>query len=152
MEQKSAIIDHNKEMINWVITLREMPEDIWFQPIEAGKWSPAEIISHFVPWDEFILEKRLPYLFTDKTLPKGPENAEVFNLEAANAGRSNEKEVTIQKFITTRRELIKGIGGLSDDLWENTFKIGSAELHLFDYFKGLIDHDLHHKQQIDKIL
>jgi hypothetical protein len=148
MKQKAKIIHHHQEMLDWVGSLNDMPETLWHTSIEKGKWSPAEIISHFVPWDAFILEKRIPYFNTDMELPQGPENAEVFNSDSARLGRNTEKGATIQRFNNTRIKLMNAIRDIEDDLWQNSIKIGSSELFIIDYFNGLAEHDLHHKKQI----
>ncbi|WP_411238378.1 hypothetical protein [Bacillus altitudinis] len=36
--------------------------------------------------------------------------------------------------------------------WTTPFLIGQTELTLLSYFQGLIKHDLHHMEQIKKVL
>ncbi|GAA0343678.1 hypothetical protein GCM10008967_37660 [Bacillus carboniphilus] len=111
----------------------------------------AEIIGHFAPWDEFVLHKRLPYIFTEHTLPKGPD-AESTNEKSATISREQDKQVTIDHFVSLRKALYKAIDEIPDDRWEGEFSIGKTTLSLYEYFKGLAQHDLHHFEQIENSL
>ncbi|MCM3231000.1 hypothetical protein O3S73_018195 [Bacillus altitudinis] len=56
---KDTVIKHYQHSIEWVQSLTELTDKEWRSAIAEGKWSIAEIIAHFVPWDEFILHDRL---------------------------------------------------------------------------------------------
>lgn len=43
--------------------LSNLDEQLLRKPINEGKRTVIEIIAHFYPWDEFVLEHRIPYLF-----------------------------------------------------------------------------------------
>ncbi|WP_173915331.1 hypothetical protein [Halobacillus sp. Marseille-Q1614] len=100
-EVKEKIINHHVDMIQWVQSLRDISKEEWFHPIQENKWCSAEIISHFIPWDEFILKDRIPYLFTDRPLPKAPE-AQALNEKAAMEGRRSDQLITIDRFVEIR--------------------------------------------------
>ncbi len=138
-------------MIDWVESFRKLSDERWLMPIEVNKWSIAEIVSHFVPWEEFVLENRIPYLTTDNPLPKPPD-VETLNQQSAVEGRNNPKEITIQKFIDSRKRMIDSITSISDRLWDMDIEIGTTKLSLFKYFDGLVQHDEHHKRQIENAL
>lgn len=145
--QKEIIYHHMSETIKWAKSLQRLPEKQWRKPIAPNKWSPAEIIGHFVPWDEFILINRLPFLFTEKPLPSSPTQQKV-NDEAAFESRKNSQAVTIKKFIQSRQKLLQAIKDLDNDLWTKELSIGKSTLTLYEYFSGLAKHDLHHFRQI----
>lgn len=128
-----------------------LTEEQWRSPIEPGKWTVAEVIGHLTPWDEFVYHQRLPYLLTKEILPKGP-NAEDINTHAAKESRLKSKVETIEQFLQNRKLLIGAIHQIDDPKWLQSLKIGASELTLLSYFKGLIDHDLHHFSQIQNAL
>ncbi|TMU87161.1 DinB family protein [Bacillus sp. BHET2] len=151
MVQKDEVVKHHVNMIAWSQTLNNLSSNQWFSPIKENKWSIAEIISHLIPWDEFVLEYRIPYFSSNDSLPNSPDRDAV-NERAALEGRSAEKSVTINRFIASRTKLLECIENISSDLWDKTFRIGETELTVYQYFKGLTEHDTHHKKQIQDSL
>jgi hypothetical protein len=144
---KQEILDHQISAMEFVKSLSFLSEDQWRTPIQEGKWTIAEIIGHFKPWDEFVIKHRLPYLFSAEELPKGPD-AQKINLESAASSREESMRDTLNKFILMRKEFYEEILNIPDELWEREFYIGSSKLSLYEYLKGLADHDCHHFEQI----
>ncbi|WP_284139589.1 DinB family protein [Virgibacillus sp. LDC-1] len=149
--QKKQIIEHYKQTMMWVRGLESLTEKEWRTQTSRGKWTIAEVIGHLTPWDEFIITKRIPYLFKTEMLPAGP-NVEIMNQAAAKASRESRKEETIQTFLHVRERLLEEIMNLSNDQWKQTIRIGKNELTLFEYFNGLTEHDNHHFNQIKSAL
>ena len=150
-EKKINIINHYEKTIEWVNRLRELSEDSWRTPIEEGKWTIAEVIGHLIPWDEFVLNQRIPYLMDTVELPKSPE-VEPVNQQAAELSRSRSKDDTINQFIKIRKSLVAGLRDMPDDLWEQDLFIGGKSISLRRYFAGLMEHDQHHFRQINRLL
>ncbi|MGE7091480.1 DinB family protein [Lysinibacillus sp. NPDC048646] len=150
-QDKKQILAQYEKSMTWVGSLANVTEEQWRTPIEVGKWSVAEVIGHLIPWDEFVVSKRIPFLFTEDSLPKAP-NIQEMNANAANSSRLQSKEETIGKFLNGRRQLIDALHHLTDEQWQQSFHIGDSELTLFRYFSGLVEHDLHHFLQIEKVL
>ncbi|WP_286923435.1 MULTISPECIES: DinB family protein [Lysinibacillus] len=148
---KNQILIHYEKSLQFVEGLLHLTEEQWRSPIEPGKWTVAEVIGHLAPWDEFVYQQRLPYLLADEILPKGP-NAEDINTHAAKESRLKSKEETIEQFLQSRNLLMGAIQQIEDQKWLQSLKIGVSELTLLSYFTGLIDHDLHHFSQIQKVL
>lgn len=146
-KEKDIIISHYKKSIEFVVGLRDLSEVQWRKPIKQNKWSIAEIISHFIPWDEFVLESRLPYFFQKENLSKGP-NVQDLNDEAAKKSRVQTKEETIERFLEIRKKLIHELLAIEEETWRQTFFIGNIELSLYQYFSNLLEHDKHHFSQI----
>lgn len=63
---KDTVIQHYEHSIEWAKSLMEVTDEEWRRAIADGKWSTAEIIAHFVPWDEFILKARLKEFWNDR--------------------------------------------------------------------------------------
>lgn len=144
---KEEIIRYQLNAIKFVQSLKEISEKEWRTEIEKGKWTIAEIIGHFNPWDEFVIQKRLPYIFTKNEFPKGPDS-ELTNLKSALTSRSENQRTTIDKFISTRIELSRIIIDIPDERWDEKITIGKTTLTLYEYLLGLAQHDCHHFSQI----
>ncbi|WP_342531164.1 DinB family protein [Lysinibacillus sp. FSL R5-0849] len=151
LRDKKSIIKHYEQSLIWVKELRNLSEDQWRMPIEFGKWSVSEVIGHLTPWDTFVLEHRIPYLFINTSLPKGPDIAHM-NTKAAEKSREQHLEKTITEFVLARRQLLQTIQQFTDEQWQQSFSIGQSNITIEDYFGGLIDHDLHHFSQIQNVL
>lgn len=148
-KEKEEIVAHHIKAIEWVNSLRKLEKEQWRKPIQEGKWSTSEIIGHLIPWDEFVLQKRIPYFFTGETMPDSP-NAEIINYEAAVKSRQSEQDTIITEFIETRKQLLEALYEIDDDLWLQEISIGTRNLTLYQYFLGLVQHDRHHFEQIIK--
>ncbi|MED3803419.1 DinB family protein [Lysinibacillus xylanilyticus] len=144
---KHQIISHYEKSIVFVESLANITEEQWRTPLEPGKWMVAEVIGHLTPWDEFVVNQRLPFLFTEEGLPKGPD-VEEMNANAAMNSRTQSKEETVADFINQRQRLIDALYQIVDEQWRQPFTIGASELTLYGYFASLVDHDLHHFSQI----
>ena len=145
------IIAHYKESITWINRIRNVPEDVWRKQIAKGKWTIAEVIGHMIPWDEFVLHKRLPYLLTSLPLPKSPD-VNCLNQQSSIESRNRPKAETIQLFITVRKRLIGQLNDISDEVWTKEFLLGNQTISLYNYMSGLAEHDIHHFRQIQSTL
>lgn len=131
-------------------SLANITEEQWRTPLGPGKWTVAEVIGHLTPWDEFVVNQRLPFLFTEESLPKGPD-VEEMNANAAMNSRTQSKEETVADFINQRQRLIDALYQIVDEQWRQPFTIGASELTLYGYFASLVEHDLHHFSKIQNI-
>ncbi|MFJ7737700.1 DinB family protein [Lysinibacillus sp. NPDC097287] len=150
-ETKKQILLHFKDFVDRVEDLKYLSEEQWRSPIDKGQWSIAEVIGHLIPWDEFVLRQRIPYLFKETQLPKGPDTEQINNQASVDSKRRT-KEETIEVFIEGRKNLINAIDNLEEDLWTQDFIIGEVELTLFSYFFSIAEHDEHHFGQIQRVL
>lgn len=148
---KDTVIKHYEHTLEWVQSLTKVTEEEWRSAIADGKWSIAEIIAHFVPWDEFILDDRLKEFWNEQALPQAPDAHEM-NQQSAERARKEERSETIGRFIAVRTELLQEMKKIEPSRWNASFLIGQTELTLSSYFEGLIKHDLHHMEQIKKVL
>ncbi|ALM26516.1 DinB family protein [Bacillus altitudinis] len=148
---KDTVIKHYEHTLEWVQSLTKVTEEEWRSAIAEGKWSMAEIIAHFVPLDEFILHDRLKEFWNEQALPQAPDAHEM-NQQSAERARKEERSETIGRFIAVRTELLQEMKKIEPSRWNASFLIGQTELTLSSYFEGLIKHDLHHMEQIKKVL
>ncbi len=143
----SEILWHNEESVRFMQSLSQLTEEEWRRPLGQGKWTIAEVAGHLAPWDQFILEHRLPYFFRDAPLPEGPD-AEVLNARSAKESRLRSLEETIEEFVFVRRQLIGALRDLQAGDWSREFQIGDTRMTLVHYFEEMIEHDEHHFRQI----
>jgi hypothetical protein len=57
---KQEIIQAKLGFSEWVLS-KNIETEVWFEPIEEGKWAIAEIVAHFILWDYFLLKERIPF-------------------------------------------------------------------------------------------
>ena len=147
LNEKLEILNHQKNFINFVESLQYLDEYVLRQPISEGKWSIIEIIGHFYFWDEFVLQKRLPFVLTGNPLPPSP-NAKVLNKHSSLLARHENVHRTIEKCIRIRTTLMEALNAIPDENWLVEFNINQTRLTLYEYLKGLMEHDIHHINQI----
>ncbi|WP_342488191.1 DinB family protein [Bacillus sp. FSL M8-0266] len=148
---KDTVIKHYEHTLEWVLSLADVTDEEWRSAIADGKWSIAEIIAHFVPWDEFILHDRLKEFWNDRAICKAPDVHEM-NIQSAERARHEERSETIGRFIAIRTELLQEMKKIEASRWNTSFLIGQTELTLSSYFPGLIKHDIHHMEQVKQAL
>ena len=151
MKQKQHIVELYEQTIDWVKRLGDLSEEQWRIPVAPGKWTIAEVVGHFTPWDTFVLEQRLPYFCTGCTLPPSP-NIDETNRLASEKSKVKTKEELIISFVTTRAQLIAAINEIPNEYWDSSLNLKSKEITLTDYFLGLLDHDDRHFKEIREAL
>ncbi|UTR13355.1 DinB family protein [Salipaludibacillus sp. LMS25] len=149
-KHKREMVNHQLDAIKFVSSLQALSNALWRREISEGKWTVAEIIGHFKPWDEFVLYQRLPYIFLEKDLPRAPD-PQLTNATAAAISRNESQQVTIDKFILNRKGLYKVVKEIPESQLDATFLLGDKCLSLYDYLKGLAAHDRHHFNQIKRL-
>lgn len=138
------------QLIPFLTSLEAVNETIFFSPICEGKWSTAAIISHFMYWDRYILEERLEGMVNGEILPKSKVNVEDMNRLAKGYAHSGISKVQlIQEVCETRQRLLDS---LADRDLEGIFHIGSNEMTVDKYFRGMVEHDIYHIKQIKGFL
>ena len=75
--------------------------------MQQGNWSIIEVVGHLQLWDQFVVRKRLPFIFSDEEMPDSPKVAEV-NEVAALRARNNPLHITFNHFDSTRAQYFIG--------------------------------------------
>ncbi|WP_064094003.1 DinB family protein [Rossellomorea aquimaris] len=149
---KQEILSHHTHFIEWVKSLNTLSNEQWRAPMEENKWSISETVGHLIPWDEFVLEMRIPYFRLDNViLPPAPD-VEELNRQSSETSRHQTREETLASFISKRQGLMEAISQLEDDLWTRQISIGPTKITLKEYFTNLAQHDHHHLNQIKNFL
>ena len=151
---KEMIIMQYKRTIESVEKLVHLSEEQWRSPIDEHGRTIAEIIGHLIPWDEYVINERIPVFKAQiGDLPRPPQD-DVINTPASIRSKTESKDTIIKSFITVRESLIELIKELDEKLWRDdvTFSIGKSILTLHQYFSGLIEHDLLHFKEIENAI
>ncbi|MCR6461636.1 DinB family protein [Bacillus paranthracis] len=151
--KKENVLEEKLYLIEWCQTLQRVPDDIWFQELREGSWAIADVISHFIVWDVFLIKDRIPYFISGQSVPNVPIDVEEMNKGAIKYARSGiSKEELLNQFSVTRKQLVDGIGRIPTQYFYNDYQFGTKKVKLNHYFSSLIQHDLKHKEEIMQFL
>ena len=151
--KKENVLEEKLYLIEWCQTLQRVPDDIWFQALREGSWAIADVISHFIVWDVFLIKDRIPYFISGQSVPNVPIDVEEMNKGAIKYARSGiSKEELLNQFSVTRKQLVDGIGRIPTQYFYNDYQFGTKKVKLNHYFSSLIQHDLKHKEEIIQFL
>ncbi|MEY8348062.1 DinB family protein [Bacillus cereus] len=147
--EKESILNEKLNLTEWCQGLKSVPDDIWFQPFRTGSWGIADVISHFIVWDKFLMRSRLPYFISGESLPHVSIDVDEINKGAINYARSGgSKEEIINQFIFTRKRLVNFIKRIPDQNFNTYYQFGKESMKLNEYFSRLVQHDLRHKEEM----
>ncbi|KJB87837.1 hypothetical protein AZ66_10865 [Paenibacillus sp. E194] len=147
-----------KQFTDWTDTLHHINEHIWSHPIAEGKASVAEIISHLINWDKYLLFTVIPAIRNGEGMVF--PDFDPFNKIAykyANSGVSQEQ--LLDEFKQSRHQLVEALLADPDMTAKQVTANGAATcpytgipyslLYVIHEFN---DHDNHHKKQIEAVL
>lgn len=152
---KDEVITEFEQAQDWVNSLKKHPEKDFFEPIENGKWSVAEIIAHLAFWDKYVLEAILPNMKQNTDI-KSIDFQEL-NDQASNYALSGiSGKSLINQFVEGRKSLVTELRNKTDSEFYVQFKINGDEVDpysgapfsMYSYISSFIWHDNHHKKQI----
>lgn len=149
-KNKEQVIQHYRHSIELAKQWGLFTNELWCATIAEGKWTIAEVVGHFIPWDDFVRLKRIPYFLNGDSLPNGLD-VELTNRQSAIISRHRSQEEITAEFIYSRKRLIAAIEQIGDDQWEREYIFNQTVLPLSVYFKGLLEHDEHHFRQIESV-
>ncbi|PFR92865.1 hypothetical protein COK43_06730 [Bacillus cereus] len=151
--KKENILEEKLNLIEWCQILQRVSDDIWFQALRKDSWAIADVISHFIMWDVFLIQDIIPYFISEQSVPNVPIDVEEMNKGAIKYARSGiSKEEILDQFSVTRKKLIDQIERIPVDNFYNDFQISTKKVRLNHYFSSLIQHDLKHKEEIMQFL
>ena len=150
---KQEIMAEKLSLIDWCISLNGLTDDVWFRTFKVGSLGIADVISHFISWDQFLLDYRLPFIIHSTEFPEVNVDVEKINAEASRYARSGiNKASLINELISKREELVSQIELIPAERFHEEIIIGKNSLILSNYFSDLIEHDRTHKNQINAFL
>lgn len=151
--KKENILEEKLNLIEWCQTLKGLSDDMWLRSFKEGSWGIADVISHFIVWDTFLINHRIPYFISGQPVPNVPIDVEEMNKGAIKYARSGiSKEEILDQFSVTRKKLIDQIERIPTQYFYNDYQFGTKKVRLNHYFSSLIQHDLKHKEEIKQFL
>ncbi|PLT29003.1 DinB family protein [Peribacillus deserti] len=142
------ILEEYTRITDFFEQLKTTPEKLFFLAIGENKWSSAAIVAHFIYWDRYILESRLPGMLEGRDLEKSSVHVEEMNDRAKHYAHSGvSKEHLLDEAISWR---MKSAQLLKDADFNKSFRIGEKPLTLKQFIEGDIEHDRHHMRQMEE--
>ncbi|WP_246945360.1 DinB family protein [Bacillus pinisoli] len=150
---KEELLKAKREVLHWVEQLEDLDENTWFQPLSEGKWAIADVLSHFISWDRFCMDYRLPYMEKSIPFPKLDVNVDHVNRSASVYARSGiTKSQLIHEYKETRTLLLDLLEERSEESFSRIIKLGAAEMTVAEYLQSYIEHDQAHIQKVSEFL
>jgi uncharacterized damage-inducible protein DinB len=138
---------------NFVESLKNLNDKTWTAPITENKWSIKEIIGHIMAWDKYMLEEAILKIKTNQPVTIENLNIDEFNKNAVESIKAKEKDEIIRQTLHFRTEIIKNLALIAEEKFFNNFIDSSGNyFSLHNYLEEYIQHDEHHKQQIEEFL
>ncbi len=159
MPDSKEILESFRCIIPWVSRLGELDDSVWFNPIAEGKASTAEIISHLQNWDRYLISNVIPSVLGGDGIvfpDFDPFNSVAYDYAKSGIGRKQ----LLEEFCATRAELCDLLASIGDNALREPVTANGVELcphtgnpySLLYIIQEFIEHDQHHKVQIDKAL
>lgn len=148
--QKEKLVESYRQSILCVDRYSEAPLDFLTTPIAEGKWSPYEIIGHLLMWDQFMLKQRIPQLRYNVTFPL-MKDVQLFNEKNAEYVRTLSPLEVLVRFKRIRKMLILQMECL-EDISGQMVLFGEEEMNLDCYWTTLLNHNVHHFEQVNQCL
>lgn len=159
MRDTKVVISSFGEFTEWLGTLKDLSNEEWVKPISEGKWSIREIVSHFMNWDNYLISTVVPLVKAGE--PFGFPAFDSFNKLASTYATSGiSKDDLLDEVILTRNHLLQELKDMPEEVITNHLPVGgmthcpqTGEPYSLIYIiHEFIDHDLHHKKQIQDAL
>lgn len=159
MQNSQDILETYRSTIQWTNRLDGLEDSIWFKPIAEGKASIAGIVSHLRNWDRYLIENAIPAVRRGDGIVF--PDFDSFNSLAYDYAKSGiSKNRLLEEFRTTRMELCDRLLETGEDtLNQHVTSNGVAicphtgtPYSLLYIIQEFIEHDNHHKTQVDTAL
>ncbi len=126
---------------------------VWAEPLDEGKWSIHDIISHIMMWDRHFVDEVVPGLHGNGhvTLAESAD-PEKFNARAVAYGRTLSHEKLLDEALHCRSELVSQLRTLPHEAFEMTPRDGNSMTLSAFLERMFVSHDRHHMQQIESYL
>jgi len=136
-----------RRLIDLISRLTHYSEDVLCKPIEEGKWSIRDIISHIMGWDKDFTEKLDHFISSGEVMLDEHPDVQAFNEASVAYGRSMKPHDLLQEATLQREQLILILSKVPEAAFTKPIPGSPYTLEAFlqDMF---IHHDKHHEGQI----
>ncbi|ACT01363.1 DinB family protein [Paenibacillus sp. JDR-2] len=156
---QNEILHSFKNFSNWIRSLENMNETLWFAPIAKNKWSISEVIAHLFNWDRYLISEILPAVQSGNEISF--PDYDTFNKRASEYIQSGiSKSKLIDETVATRQLLVQLLHEMTIERLTRRLTVNGvsncpstgAHYSLIYIIKEFTEHDTHHKQQIIRFL
>ncbi|MBH5318840.1 DinB family protein [Paenibacillus sp. GSMTC-2017] len=159
MSEVKTIIDTFRSITTWSNQFNTLDDTAWFKPIEEGKASTAEIISHLMNWDQYLITYGIPAVQRGEGIvfpDFDPYNAIAYSYAKSGVSKSQ----LLVEFNATRLELCELLHEMGEETLRKPITANGDELcphtgtpfSILSIIQDFIHHDTHHKNQIEEVL
>jgi hypothetical protein len=151
MSESKIVLERFRSLINWTNSLAELDDAVLFTPIAEGKASAAEILSHLMHWDRYLITHAIPSVLRGEgvTFPEfDPFNHLAY--EYVRTGVS--KNQLLDEVCSSRAELCGLLLEIGEDTLRKPITANEDEITLLHIIEEFIEHDQHHQIQIDNAI
>ncbi|MCH6268515.1 DinB family protein [Neobacillus citreus] len=150
---KKGSIQKYEEFISFIESLKNLDERKWASPIAENKWSVKNIIGHIMVWDKYMLEEAILKIKTNQHVTIENLNIDDFNKKAVEYVKTKNKEDILNQTIHYRKEIIENLTLLPEKKFFSNYTDNSGNnFAIYNYLEEFIEHDEHHKRQIEQFL
>lgn len=148
MSTKEDLLQQFAQWNQFVVNIQGLN---WEVPLNQGKWTIHDLVSHIMLWDEYFLENAIQPISQDVPLTLRHLDYDKFNLDAMVYGRTLSKKELIQRTIDCRNRILLEIKDYSEDRFTREYVDGDNRPFSVDFYvKDFISHDRHHMKQIEE--
>lgn len=138
-------------LIDFISNLMPYSEDVLCTPIEEGKWSVQDIISHIMGWDKDLMKKLDHFIHKGEALLQEHHDVRAFNEASVAYGRTRKPHDLLREAASQRKQLILKLNQVSEEAF--TKHIHGSPYTLETFLQEMfICHDKHHEEQIMRYL
>lgn len=160
MNKQFELIQQFGQLTMWYPSLSTITQESrWYSPIKEGKWCLAEIISHLMRWDEYLITVILPEAVTNGKV-EFPDHDQ-YNAASSAYARSGISPATLlNQAIETRDRLVRKLSEMTEQQFFEPITVNgythcpqTQTPHSLGHMTfEFIEHDEHHRKQVDGFL
>jgi hypothetical protein len=136
--------------IEFYQSMKNVSIHYWYKPMEEGKFSIHDSISHLMMWDKYFFEAAIKSVIDEKPLTIQQLDFDEYNKNSVEYGNTLEKDDLIEMAIKYRKDIVEYIKLVPVKDYTKEYNDGQGKIFtIHEYLQDFIWHDNHHKKQIE---
>ncbi|MFF2479922.1 DinB family protein [Paenibacillus sp. NPDC058071] len=153
MNRKEQLIAEFEALIPFVESLRKYGEGRLTSPIGEGKWSLKDMLSHFMLWDRYYIERALEPIAERKDeaviAVSNQFEIESYNQQAIAFAEGRTASDVMDLMIETRQRVLYLLEQIPEDLYDKSYSdLDGDPFNIAEYVTDMTGHDGHHLAQM----
>jgi uncharacterized damage-inducible protein DinB len=148
---KADLLEQFAEWLLFMEQLKTINERQWSSPLNKGKWSIRDIVSHIMLWDRFFHEGSIDKIASGHPLSLHMTGMDFneFNHHAIEFSRKQQKNDLIEQSKAIRSTIITQLEQIDSSDYHKEYIDGDGNpFVIYEYLLDFIGHDWHHTRQI----